>query len=193
MTSENKINKYHDSKIYRIVCFLTGYVYIGSTCEKYLSTRLAGHKSAYKNYLKNKNKAKFTTSFKVLEKNSFRIELIEEVHCNNINELRRIEGKYIQNEECVNKLVPGLNNEDRKVIRLRNQNEIDVITNKIKVLNQLKQTTMNKKDLTNLSKQIYNKTFSCICGVKYTIGPLKYEKHINSNKHLKYISVFELY
>ena len=43
---------YQLGKIYKIVDNTNGNIYIGSTCEKYLSNRLSGHQSKYKLYLK---------------------------------------------------------------------------------------------------------------------------------------------
>ena len=37
-------NMYSRGKIYKIVSDCTDKIYIGSTCEKYLSNRLAGHR-----------------------------------------------------------------------------------------------------------------------------------------------------
>ena len=42
--------------------------YFGSTCENYLSRRLASHVRAYKNYLK--GKGEFYTAFNIFEKHS---------------------------------------------------------------------------------------------------------------------------
>ena len=41
-------NKYNNSKIYKIepICdYGEGEIYIGSTCEKYLSNRMCGHRA----------------------------------------------------------------------------------------------------------------------------------------------------
>jgi len=57
------------SKIYKIICNTTGLCYIGSTNEKYLSSRLSKHKYDSKN--------KNISSKKVLENNNYHIELIE--------------------------------------------------------------------------------------------------------------------
>ncbi len=46
---------YKLAKIYKLVSGKTNQIYIGSTCEKHLSNRLAGHKSHYKLMLKRKD------------------------------------------------------------------------------------------------------------------------------------------
>ena len=60
---------YKNGKIYKIVCNTTGLQYIGSTCNPYLSTRLAGHRSDYKRYLQ--NKTRYISSFEVLKNNNY--------------------------------------------------------------------------------------------------------------------------
>ena len=57
-------NKYSRGKIYKIICNVTGLVYVGSTCEPALARRLAGHRRSYKAYLNGKKY--YVTSFKVL-------------------------------------------------------------------------------------------------------------------------------
>jgi hypothetical protein len=96
--------------IYKIICNITGKVYIGSTL-KTLKKRLAFHVSGYKYYIKNKSdcinkKLSYTTSFSIIENNNYKIECIEEV--NNINkfELKMLEQKHILSNECVNNNVP---------------------------------------------------------------------------------------
>ena len=42
---------YQQGKIYKIVCNMTGMVYVGSTCEQRLSQRLARHVLNYKKFL----------------------------------------------------------------------------------------------------------------------------------------------
>jgi len=47
---------YQQGKVYKLV--MDDLIYIGSTCQKYLSQRLAQHTSAYNDWLKNKDKQK---------------------------------------------------------------------------------------------------------------------------------------
>jgi len=101
---------YQLGKIYKIVCNITGLIYIGSTCEPTLARRLSKHKSNYSDYLK--NKGHFITSFKILENNNFEIILIENVVCENKDELHKRERYNIENNECVNITIPGRTNEE---------------------------------------------------------------------------------
>ena len=72
---------YLNGKIYKIVCNITGLVYIGSTAQA-LSQRLQGHKRDFKAHL-NQNR-NYRTSFKVLENRDFNIILIEDCSCEHL-------------------------------------------------------------------------------------------------------------
>ena len=96
---------YQLGKIYRIVCNTTGKVYIGSTCEPTLAKRLAKHNDVYKQWLKG-NRNNTITSFQILEQNSYEIILIENYPCDTKDELHSRERFFIENTQCVNKIIP---------------------------------------------------------------------------------------
>ena len=96
---------YQNSKIYKIVDNTNGNIYVGSTTEKYLSKRLQRHLSNYKYWIKN-NKI-YYSSFEIFKNNNYYIELIENVNCNDIYELRNRERYYIENCECGCKISRG--------------------------------------------------------------------------------------
>src|SRR5690606_33713537 len=101
---------YQLGKIYKIISNSTDKIYIGSTVEKYLTTRLAGHIRDY-------NKCHFVTSFELLKYNDYQIVLIEKYPCNDKDELRAREQYWINNfkENCVNcRNAKGFNTEKRK-------------------------------------------------------------------------------
>ena len=98
-------------KIYSIRSFQTKDVYIGSTTEKYLSTRLSKHKSDYRRYIDGKRRN--ITSFMILQYDDAYIELIEEVSVKNKDELHKIEGKYIRKtKHCINRCIAGRKNKE---------------------------------------------------------------------------------
>jgi hypothetical protein len=55
---------YSKGKIYKIVCNITGLIYIGSTSQS-LIQRLQDHKSGYKTYLN--RKTHYVSSFKIIK------------------------------------------------------------------------------------------------------------------------------
>ena len=96
---------YNKGKIYKIECLTTGLIYVGSTTKDYLSQRLTKHICAYRQYLR--GTYRFTTSFKIIENNNYRIELLEEVNCETKDQLLIREGHYIRLLDCVNRCVAG--------------------------------------------------------------------------------------
>ena len=83
---------YKNSKIYELVCSVTGKKYIGSTTQK-LCQRLSGHKTMNNN-CRSRNLI------------NPKIYLLTYVPCDNKEELHAIERLYIENNECINKKIP---------------------------------------------------------------------------------------
>ena len=96
---------YSEGKIYKIVSDLTDEMYIGSTTEKYLSSRLNGHKYQYRLGINN------TKSGDILKYPDARIVLIENFGCSTQNGLEareyfQIKEHIKQNINVVNKHMP---------------------------------------------------------------------------------------
>ena len=83
-------------KIYKIVDNTNGDVYIGQTKQKYLSERLAQHRSP-------NNKS---ISREIIKNGDYEIMLIEET------DDKTRERYYIENTECINKVIPGRTSEE---------------------------------------------------------------------------------
>ena len=94
--------------IYKIECNKTKLVYIGSTWKQDLQDRLALHVRDYHESLIHRyGKNRSMTSFRVLENNDYKIELVETVHdAITKHTLLEREKYHIQNTTCVNKVVP---------------------------------------------------------------------------------------
>jgi hypothetical protein len=174
-------NKYHNSKIYKIVD--NGYtkMYIGSTCQS-LAKRLDDHKRIYK------NKGRGTSCNEIFDKfgiENVKIELISSIKCENRDELHKIEGKYIQENDCVNKKVAGRTrlehyhqNKERIKSDVREYNK----KNKERIaLNKKKYYEANKEKI-KAYKQI---SYVCECGQSlFKINKIKHEK---TKQHQKYV------
>ena len=93
---------YSLGKVYKIVG--NGKVYVGSTTNP-LSQRSAEHKNDYKRWTNGKRC--YTTSFECITDPEYYIELLELCPCSCIDELRKCEGKWIRELECVNKKMEG--------------------------------------------------------------------------------------
>ena len=78
---------------------------IGSTVET-LSARMAKHRNHYRHYQNGLTRP--ISAFLIFDKFGIEhcvIELIQEVPCETKEHMRRIEGEYIRNMECVNKRI----------------------------------------------------------------------------------------
>jgi hypothetical protein len=189
---------YSKSKIYKIVDYSTNNIYVGSTL-KALSNRLAQHRSTYKSYLN--GKYHYVTSFKVLENNNYRIELIENYpECTSIEELHKREGEWIQRLDCVNKFVPGrtqkeyqeankdkikeYNKEYRKVYKEYHKEYRKVYkeANKDKIKESQKEYRKANK---NKIKERMKKVHKCICGRQFTY--INKQQHFRTKIHSKFI------
>lgn len=111
---EININKFHNSKIYCIRNDIDDDVYIGSTTQA-LSKRMVKHRCSAKTQ---PDKMKITKKMNELGVEHFYIELIVECPCENIEQLRRIEGEYIRKLATINDKIAGRTmkeyNEDNK-------------------------------------------------------------------------------
>lgn len=93
---------YQDGKIYKIVCNVTGKVYVGSTAQKTLAQRLSGHVAGFKTQ-RMKDRC---TSWQILEHGNYDMVLLEPYPCNTKDELSSRERFYIESINCVNKQIP---------------------------------------------------------------------------------------
>jgi hypothetical protein len=111
-------------KVYKLISNNTDDIYIGSTVQK-ISSRKAGHKKDYKNFLNGKRQGG-CMSFKIIEQGDVDIILLENVICNSITELKDRERYWIENTLCINKNIP---NQTRKEWYQKNK-ELYSIKNK---------------------------------------------------------------
>jgi hypothetical protein len=160
------VPEYSLCKVYKLVSPQTDKVYIGSTCQKYLSSRLAGHKCHYKKYLN--GTCNYITSFDIVKYDDCKIVLIQSyTDCKNNMEQRMHEQDWIDIYDCVNKqrayLSPEQKEEDKKrADKMYREN--------------------NKEKL----KEYKSMIIKCECGAELTRNHLA--SHIKeTKKHQKYI------
>jgi hypothetical protein len=101
---------YKNGKIYKLVCFTTGKVYIGSTTQS-LAKRKGSHVEKFKKW--KIDQFGYTTSFEIIQNDNFRIELIENYPCESKEALFAREGALQRSIECVNKNIAGRSNKQR--------------------------------------------------------------------------------
>jgi hypothetical protein len=164
-------NKYEKAKVYKIWSTVGDKIYVGSTCNEYLSQRMVKHRSTYKRW--KDDKTKMITSFKLFDEygvNNCFIELLEAKECNSKDELKQVEGKHIRELVCVNKRIEGstrkeyYENHSEQLIEYQSQYRKN---NKVKVAER------------------QNEIFNCECGKSYTYGHKT--RHLKTIRHCKFI------
>jgi len=198
--------------IYRIYDNTNGNIYYGSTIQS-LSNRMASHRSNYKKWIKG-DKRTSCKSFEIIKNGDYDYNIVEEIECENKYELHNRERYYIENNECVNKLIPNRTKKEyNKQYREDNKDKIkdnkkqyyennkDKIKekqyyedNKDKILEKKKNYHKNNKDKINEKKKNYyednknkiNEKITCECGC--IVFKKSLNRHRKSKKHLKLIS-----
>ena len=173
---------YSNGKIYKIVCNITGLIYIGSTCKK-LCQRISQHRTAYKRYLKD-NKH-YITSFKIIEGGNYEIILIETFPCENKEELHKRERYFIDTLECANKVIPT-----------RTEKEYNKYYKETHKLEILEKERKNKAYRNAITKSYYERSklkpinkLCCNCGGQYTHRTKA--RHFKTQKHIKFLNSLE--
>jgi hypothetical protein len=93
---------YSKAKIYKIVDNTNDNIYIGSTCQP-LRKRLSQHKSKMD-----------CSSREIIKNGNYDIILIEDYPCMRKEQLHARERYHIENNQCVNKEIPGRTEEEKK-------------------------------------------------------------------------------
>jgi len=100
-----------EGKIYCIKCLTTNQNYIGSTFLPLIVQRLAYHIHDYNKWKKNNSKS-YLSSFQILERNNYEIQLLENLIVNNKDELRQRERYYYDTIENINKIKPFISKQE---------------------------------------------------------------------------------
>ena len=104
---------YQNSKIYRIVCNITGDTYYGSTTQPLCNRKL-----------KHKNPISRCVSKQIIERGNWSIVLVESFPCNGKEELLMKERYYIEHNECINLCKrPIISEKEKKEYRHQNYSE----------------------------------------------------------------------
>tara|TARA_R110000822_G_C15124154_1_gene474355 strand:+ start:95 stop:739 length:645 start_codon:yes stop_codon:yes gene_type:complete len=150
---------YQLGKIYLITSETNKLLYIGSTAQKYISTRIQGHIRDHK-YGSN-----YCCSYKLLECDDYEYKLLKDFPCSNVEQLRREEGFWIlhyknqSDYECVNKYIAGRTYKEwceTNRDKLKEYQKEWYQKNKDKVLEEMKQYNEQNKD----KKKEYDKIYS---------------------------------
>ena len=185
--------KLDQAKIYKIIDNTNGNEYIGSTCQS-LKRRLSIHKSGYKRFL---NGLGYNVkSFDIIKNDDYKIELIENCDIKTKQELISQERFFIENNECINKVIPGRTDKEYKEDnkdKIKESSKNYYIDNKDKI-KLYREDNKDRAKAYNKNYRIVNKDkikiqtnekFDCECGGKY-IKTHK-SRHLKSLKHQKFI------
>lgn len=167
--------------------------YVGSTTKQYLSQRIEKHHYSFKQWLKNPQKNKCISSYKLFIKFGVKncyIELLELFPCKCNEELLKKEREWFDKIECCNKVKP-LISEKEKVEYFKNyrQEHLEHIKEKDK-----KYCAVHKDQKKEYDKEYAKKIeviekrkepYTCICGS--TIRKDAKIRHQKSKKHQDFI------
>lgn len=184
--------KYQHAKIYKIHTLQAdSLIYIGGTTLKYLSCRFAVHKKQYESF--NNNQFHYISAYKLFDLygvNNCVITLIENVKCDNIDELRSRERFHILNTpNCINKNIPNRTSNDYYHDNYDKYKKYR-IDNKEKIKLNSKNFNLNNpnyyKDYYNKNKKKLTEKKNCECGGVYTITGKS--MHNKSKRHQQFLN-----
>ena len=144
---------YSLGKIYCIRSYQTDKIYIGSTCQKYLSTRFQYHKLI----------TNTTNSKTIIDYGDAYIELLENFPCASKQELHKREGELIRihKNNCVNRCIAGRTNkqyrEDNK--EAINEHKKQITIENIQQLKELNIQRREKEKIKNNVRQFYQRYY----------------------------------
>ena len=178
---------YSKAKIYQIINDVSDDIYIGSTCQP-LSKRMAEHRTSMRS--KRDSHIKRYQKMEEIGVEHFIIELIEETPCENIEQLRAIEGKYIRKLGTKNSQVAGRTSSDfckEFKERYYPQKKIYKENNRERINEKSKDYYKEKKEtICENNRQRYNGITSVkmTCDVCGTVHNKKNKPlHLRSKKH----------
>jgi len=163
---------YSQAKIYKIECKITYDVYYGSTIVS-LSERIRKHKSC-----------RDCTAINIIDRGNFTCTIIEAYPCKSKQELEARERWYIENNICVNRLIPGRtpqeyyqDNKDKLIAQQKERYQ----NNKVYILQHNKEY---REKIKAYLKKYYSTKIKCECGCEVTRSNLA--RHLKSKKHQNY-------
>ena len=174
---------YSQAKIYKITNDYNDDIYVGSTCDT-LVKRFSYHKLDA-----NHQKKLHKPLYKLINEigfERFRIELIENVPCNDLYELRQREGEYIREFGTLNIQMAG------RTIKEYKQEFKEEIKAKDKIYYEKNKEIINKKHLeyyyANRDIELLKnkELITCECGCE--ISRINIARHKKSKKHIDLIN-----
>ena len=190
-------NKYQEGKIYKIICNITGEIYIGSTIQ-ILEERLRIHKID-----------PTCISRTIIDRGDYEMILIKNYPCNSKEELLWEERRQLEDNICINIRLPIITEEEYKQNRkkinrksyqenketIKQKNKERYKNNKEQILEKNKEWKENNKEKLKENKKKYREEnkekildyqkekIKCDCGVLIRRGDIA--RHKKTLKHIK--------
>lgn len=178
------MNKYENSKIYKLSCDNYDKIYVGSTIQP-LEERLKDHLNDY-NRFKNGKCNKVITSFQLFEKGKVSIELLEQCKFTTKKDLLKKEQEYILKfDNCVNKVLPVRTKKQYRIDckdEIKKYREAYYDNHKENILKKTHDYYIKNKDKIRAYK---NEKIKCSCGGTYNRDHKSC--HMKSIKHKTFL------
>ena len=171
-------------------------VYYGSSELSTLDDRMKHHLQNFNNW-KNNNNNGYCSSYKILELNNYKAEMIKIVFFTIKWELREQERKLIENNECVNHNIPNRTNaeyyqanreqlkEINKEWREANKEHIKELNKEYREANR-EQIKEQKAEWHQANKERLNEKMTCGCGC--IISKRNKLRHLKTAKHRTWVN-----
>ena len=179
------MKQYKNSRIYCIRNHINDDIYVGSTQS--LSNRMAEHRSRVKNNVK--THYLLYQKMKELSVENFYIELVEEVPCDNLEQLRKKEGEYIRSMGTLNRTISGRTDEE---YQLDNKDKIQQNKKEYHLKHKEKLNTKCRewfKEHREETLKKWSEPVECECGLTYTTNHKN--RHLNSSTHKQLLETGE--
>ena len=178
---------YQNTKIYKIYSPSNeALVYYGHTTELYLSSRLSDHVRHHRRWLNGKRESRVTSYIIFEQCSDYQIILIENFPCNDVNEARARERFHIENNQCLNRNIPGRTPKEYSETYHSNNKEKEQIyrdEHKSEIKQKNHDYYKNNKKTIEADKR---QSIICECGA--TIQKQESARHRRSQKHLSFIA-----
>lgn len=180
-------------KIYKLVSNQTDQIYIGSTAQKYLCSRLHNHKSDYKKHQNGKHR--YVTSFDIIKLGDAKIILLEKYSCNSKEELtareeywrKKLEHKTVNKQVCSTGINLNYRENKQEYMKQYQQMNREKLLEYYKSRYQNKKEQINKRNMDNYYKHRNERSekakakTTCSCGVE--IRKADMNRHRRTVKH----------
>ena len=151
---------YSKAKIYKIVCNISGETYYGSTTQP-LWKRMGHHR----------HKSNNANSKQIIQRGNYDYVLVEDYPCENKEQLHKQERFYIENNQCINTIIPTRTDKEYSKHWRETHKEYD------------KERRARYKEQNKLYEESMKEKIICECGCKVSKSWLREHKKTDIHKN----------